>query len=140
MKRSEIKVGDELYYARGQDWRCPRYAPEPDGTRALVVELPDYGQRVVVELRGSRIRVSPVLLRGPWAQVHGEVSAALADRADERAAERDERAAAVYRADVAVDRAKHLGFWAAVDLTGEPRITLDVQEFMRLLDRLDGAS
>lgn len=164
MKRSDIKVGDELYYDSGQDWRLPKHSLRPTGQKAIVVDLGPFrilrerwglrgdpwvkdptGTAVLADLHREgwapkRDAVPTAHLRGPWSTVLAEISAALADRADERAAQRDERKAAVHRADMAVERGKQLGFWASVDLTGEPRITLDVQEFMRLLDRLDGAS
>lgn len=161
MKRNEIKAGMELYYDRSTQWRDARYG---EGIKAVVVDDKRYrintssfgfrnaphtedpkGTAVLVDLHrrwgGDEIRVErkavPVAhLRGPWEELHAEITARREERenANERAEEK--RRALHARAALAKERAKTAGFNVDVSFGygGKPtHVEVSVEEFERLL-------
>lgn len=136
MKRSEIHVGDELYYDSRRDWQTGLWG---GGTKAVVVDTERYsvsrlspwgmrtrvdyqqdpkGNAVLVDLHGVDVHGTPKVerkavpiahLHGPWESTHATVEQARAKRkaADDAHSKATQDAAGLAAA--TVERAKTLG-------------------------------
>lgn len=128
MKRSELKVGDELYYAKPRDWdhdhagnKAVVLAVEPHMARDMhirrgerFVEI-DKGNGVLVEIHESRFSprrdvVSLAHLRGPYAAVAAEVKIRAEQRRDRVATIQAQQKAVKAAADAVAQRARDAGF------------------------------
>jgi hypothetical protein len=162
MKRSELKVGDELYHARPADWRdgtagfpgrrvrvlsvgphrTLTYSNEPIKTNAgngVLVEVLDEqtGKPYTWRWGNTGYVVQLAHLRGPWA----ETLAAVERRRTENRAARDAATTAVRAvqaaADAAVDRARRDGIHSALNVTRHDAERLDWARVSISLDDLN---
>lgn len=149
MKRSDLKVGDEVYYSRHRDWavgvgpaakavvvdvgcwRSPDTwsrdrAPRTGGTGVLCDVQHQYGTH--------REAVPLSHLRGPWAETLVAVEAAERNRRARENAKRTAEGEAVAAAQHAVGRAHRLGLTGvSASGWGEP-ITVSLPDLLALLD------
>ncbi len=147
MKRAELHVGDELFYATPYNWRQFR------GTKAVVVAVEPYkantfarnpfldttsGPGVLVDLDyhagPRRDVVSLAHLRGPYATVEAQMEAARERRVAEYRDAADQRAARQDAADAVVERAAAAGVRARTTQGGD-LVELTPAALAALLDR-----
>jgi hypothetical protein len=158
VKRSELNVGDELYYARSTNWE-DRSAY---GQRAVVVDAGCWerpirhwgfdnnprpaskGNGVLVDLYSDgrakpwREVVTLGQLKGPWLEVKTRVDKAEAQRREREAADRAEQDTEWTAARSAADRARRLGFAQIVAQQYPTRITILAADLEVLLDAYEG--
>jgi hypothetical protein len=163
VKRSEIKVGEAYYYDRSNDWATPRFGA---GTRVVVVDDKRYrandplwgrrsqpysqdprGTLVLVDIYRdgndgpSRDVVPLAHLRGPWESTSASVNAWKEQRNAEREAATERADDLRDRARAAVERAGMAGFKARVHGAyggDDPDVRMSVDEFERLVERIEG--
>lgn len=155
MKRSELKVGDELYHARPHEWKNDRdgdhvtvLAVEPYKNTASEWSVPNFtkvesGPGVLVTLRRSyavaprKAIVQLGHLRGPYAQIKAEVEKRQAERRAERDRAADARNSERAEANQAVHRLTQAGFQAhwEVDRVGY-YVRMSTATLNKLLDAI----
>lgn len=164
MKRKDLKVGDELYFANPYEWDH-NVVPDDDERfsrhdlgRVTVLAVEPYADRsgawsrhtdyqptargngVLVEKKGRRRVVQLAYLRGPWESTLAEVEArAKEDREASRQAEA-ERDARRDATTAVTRRAADAGFSVEpYTRHGEAQLLISAADLTRLLDRLDEA-
>jgi hypothetical protein len=161
MKRSELQVGDILFYARPVNWggshipataKVEVLAVEPHRRKELnrrEISQIDRGNGVLIAYVNSDCRTDVVQLahlRGPYdevvAQVRRQAAVALAEReaARERAVQRRALAAENDTARTAVTaRAEAAGFIVRADYSDRVAriVSVDYETLAALLDRID---
>lgn len=161
MKRSELKVGDELYYARYRDWETAPHggqkvvvlSTEPYRRLSVGYYGPDHkpwrpdpqGALVLVEIHNLTYRhqdvVSLASLKGPYGKVAAEVAARAKTRRDRERALEAKRHDQAAQQQAVIARAERAGVEARTWLhtsASEEYVMLKVDELDRLLDRLEG--
>lgn len=144
MKRTELTVGAELYYARPYEWKNDRtgdrvvvVATEPHRQRDWIITEVPIGNGVLVNNPGKPERTVVVPLghlRGPYAEIKAEVEARAAERRKLRAEEEERRDR---RRDAAISiarRARDAGYATWLDQT--PGQDLMIRLTPETLDRL----
>lgn len=156
MKRSEINVGDELYYDRRRDWETSAY-----GQKAVIVDTAPYriqkaswgwirkdtyspnpkGNAVLVDLHSpggkvARTAVPIAHLRGPYTETLAAVEKTAAQAKTAQAAESKAREDAWANASHVNDRARSAGIRSDLhrDWSSAPQISVSVEDFAKLLD------
>lgn len=162
MKRSELKVGDELYHATAAEWKTGSAGAK---VKVLAVEPYTYTRhgigfsqaepgrpgRVLVEMarwgEPGEYLVRLCDLHGPWDKINAQVEEqqcekrqALADAEAAREARRQLRAEESTTRDAAIERAAGMGFktttirgWADPSSTA---VVLDMTVLTEMLDRI----
>jgi hypothetical protein len=155
VKRSELKVGDELYHAKPYDWTHTN-----DGARVVVLSVDpvrrrDWGRReITAATSGNGVYVRVITpgftdredvvriqdLRGPYEATLSEVRARQKHN-QEQAREDEQRAAArSAQTDAVVARARAKGATSAERVYASPgQVTIGVEDLAALLDRLHAA-
>lgn len=150
MKRSELKVGDELYHATPSDWKADRTGKK---VTVLAVEpyvRSDWGTRgpyetsagtgVLVEQSGGYRNVVQLgHLRGPWLEVLAEVEPRQDANDRRRKEERTRRVDMAAGRDATIGRAKAAGYGYAISYGpgSEARVVTTVETLGVMLDRID---
>lgn len=158
MKRSELTVGAELFYAEPSAWK-DNQVPAGDGgyrlgkAKVLAIEPYAYnawrprgqeiepaskGSGVLVEIAGHRRVVQLGHLRGPWEATLAEVKERHARDLERMARHQDEREQRAIQINAVVQRLADAGATSA-HRTGydSGSITVRAEELTALLDRLD---
>lgn len=150
MKRSELKVGDVLYYTRSRDWEDTAHG----GHKATVVDTQSYrtfgrgyyygpipetwkpdpkGTGVLVDIHDGQSSYRDVVplssLKGPYDELAAHV-AQRAEAKDARASNRDTVLARAEKAGIKATRARQTTH-------PEEYVMLPVDELARILDRLE---
>lgn len=152
MKRSDLKVGDELFYAKPYEWsrhcgsKTTVLAVEPYGTHKFArgdarFHPSGKGGGVLVEIHqvgfGPRKDVVPLgHLRGLYATVAAEMKVKREALAVKRMAAHDEREAIRANADAVADRARVAGVEVFGVQQGGDLIALTPAALAALLDRI----
>lgn len=159
MKRSELKVGDEIYYCPSQDWRVDNSRAE----KVVVVDTAGYrtldrwhrkrvqngetweqarsGPLVLVD-RHSRYdddavtrTVLPLAhLRGPWVELSEQAAKAQAARRERRQAAEDAARNLAEKREAVLERAREAGVKARAAYDGTGDVAVSVEELERLLN------
>ena len=159
MKRSELKVGDELYCDSPKNFQDARA-----GRKVTVLAIEPYGRRVgyvprgesqfikigkgsgVLVARGTDQEFRDVVqlghLHGPYDEVAAEVAKRRAEREAREQKERADRLAARNWAVALVNRATAMGF-TGTSVHGyhgrTPGVTMGSDTFERLLNAIEGS-
>lgn len=156
MKRSELKVGDELYWAKPYDWKHDHtgkkvtvlhvepYGRAEYGRREIRPERDGKGSGVHVEVNGFGVRdwkdvVRLGDLRGPWETTRDAVEARVEAKRQHENDERVRRNAERQTRTAIVDRAKATGYGFAL-VAGdrmEGRVMTTVETLGLMLDRIE---
>lgn len=147
MKRSELNVGDELFYARKWEWG------QHEGTKVRVLSTEPYGRdydhRKVPRKSGTGVLVSPVdvngkkqwdeivqlsQLRGQWADVEPVQAKLRAERQAALAKQREAREAREERLRGLQVRLAGAGYPCFIDDYHEHAITFEPDVLERMLD------
>jgi hypothetical protein len=156
VKRSDLTVGAEVYYAKPSDWDGNRgckaivLATEPHGTRRF--ERGDArfypngrGAGVLVELHkpgwDPRRDVVPLgHLRGPYAETAAVVEEQAARHRDYLIQQEAKRKAIRASADAVASRAREAGFRVHGVLQGGDLIAIRPDVLATMLDRIEGGA
>jgi hypothetical protein len=153
MKRTELKVGQELYLATRRDWESCDW-----GRKVRVVDTAPWaaprtftgwprpttgGMGVAVQYVQANGETGPIFvtplasLKGEYETVKAQVAARVAEKeADRRRLQAAQKDARDHK-NALVERAEKLGFDLGFQSPYSPKIELNAQQFEALLDAAD---